>query len=356
MIAGPLDRLTTAQVVSRTLLVLAFALALAFLWRLAGFLLTPIALGLLIAYCAGPLVNLLEDRGLPRALAVAACFAAAAAVVLTIALAAWPSLSDWLHEAPVPGDDVFATRLALRMQAWEQKLVAAFPRLDWHGLFARLAAAIETQRKELMETVPSLALSALTSAGTFILAPVIALFILLDGAAMQKAVVALVPNRHFEMVLVLLHRVDRQIAAYLRGAASESVLVAILMSAVLWLAGMPKALLFGGIYGVANVIPIVGPLIGAGVGVVFTFVEPNAPTLSTLLVSYGVVYVIDAMFINPLVVGKSLNLHPLTIIVGISIGGHVAGILGMLVSIPLIAIGKAIVVTVRDLARARRPL
>jgi predicted PurR-regulated permease PerM len=64
--------------------------------------------------------------------------------------------------------------------------------------------------------------------------------------------------------------------------------------------------------------------------------------------------VLDAMLINPMVVGKNLNLHPLTIIVGISIGGSLAGILGMLVSIPFIAIGKAIINTVWDAVRRQQ--
>lgn len=347
------EPLTTAQVVSRTLIVLAGALALALVWRLVGFLLTPVALGLLISYCLGPLIDRMEDRGLPRWAAVLACYAGGFVIVGILAAALWPSVNEWLRE-PASNEDVFAQRLAERMQLWEIKLAEAFPRIDWHKNFAQLALTLETQRKELMETVPSLLLSALTNAGTFILAPVIALFFLLDGAKMQKAVVALVPNRYFETVLVLLHRVDRQIAGYLRGAASESALVAIIVSGVLWMAGMPKAILFGAIYGITNVIPIVGPMIGAGAGMLFSLVDPTAPSLSVLLASYGVVYAIDAMFINPLVVGKSLNLHPLTIIVGISIGGHAAGILGMLVSIPLIAIGKAIVVTVKDGVLARR--
>jgi predicted PurR-regulated permease PerM len=99
---------------------------------------------------------------------------------------------------------------------------------------------------------------------------------------------------------------------------------------------------------------MLGPVLGAGAGLLFSLVEPTAPSMSVLVACYGVVYLLDAMFINPLVVGKSLNLHPLAIILGISVGGHVAGILGMLVSIPLIAIGKAVFVTVAEGVRLWR--
>jgi len=118
--------------------------------------------------------------------------------------------------------------------------------------------------------------------------------------------------------------------------------------------GMPSALLFACIYGVANVIPLVGPVMGAGAGLLYALMDPSAPSLGVLAVGYLGVYVIDAMLINPMVVGKNLNLHPLTIIVGISIGGSLAGILGMLVSIPFIAIGKAIINTVWDAVRRQQ--
>ncbi len=347
--------MSTAQVLSRTLLVIvAVGLGVA-LWQLVGFLLTPVVIAFLLSYCLGPLVNLGEDRGLPRWAAVLLVFGLGFALVAGLVAGAWPSLAEWLREPPSADEtNVFASRLSERMLGWERDLQAAFPRVDWHAQFAKAHGAIESQRKELMETLPALALAALTNAGTFILAPIIALFILLEGAAMQKAVVALVPNRYFETVLVLLHRVDRQIAGYLRGTASESALVALLMSLVLWIAGMPKAWAFGLLYGVTNVIPMLGPVLGAGAGLLFSLVEPTAPSMSVLVACYGVVYLLDAMFINPLVVGKSLNLHPLAIILGISVGGHVAGILGMLVSIPLIAIGKAVFVTVAEGVRLWR--
>ena len=67
-----------------------------------------------------------------------------------------------------------------------------------------------------------------------------------------------------------------------------------------------------------------------------------------LAVVYGVVHLVDAMFISPLVMGKSLDMHPLTVIVGIAIGGTLGGILGMLAIIPLIAVGKAIATTVAE--------
>ncbi|MEW5848226.1 MAG: AI-2E family transporter [Myxococcota bacterium] len=350
----PEQELTLGQKVVRTVVALcALALVCALLWLLR-FLVTPVVLAFLMSYVLGPLVDLMEDRGLPRWAAVLICFGVGLGLLVGVGAALWPSLDTWLKETPKVGEkSVFEIQLAKRLDEWEGALSGVYHQVDWRTIFRELRDVLETQRKGLMEGLPKLALAALSNAGTFLLAPIIGLFILLDGSSMQKAVVSLVPNRYFETVLVLLHRVDRQIAAYLRGAASESGLVALLLTVALFAVGMPNALLFACIYGAANVIPLAGPVIGTGAGLLFSLLDPNAPSAGVLLAAYGAVYVVDAMFINPLVVGKNLNLHPLTIIVGISIGGNLAGILGMLVIIPLIAIGKAILGTVMDALRQR---
>lgn len=319
------------------------------------FLITPLALAILAFYVLSPLVNLMENRRVPRGVAVGLCFVALLGVVAGVGVALWPSLDAWLQQTPRPGEkSVFELQLAARLDAWELQGQRTYPQIDWHGIFENVRGVLESNRRRLMEGLPAMLTGVASSAGTFLLAPIIALFLLLDGAAMHRAVVAFVPNRSFELVLLLIHRVDRQIASYLRGAASESALVAVLLAVVLALAGMPSAILFALIYGVLNVIPLAGPLIGASAGLLYSLMDPTAPAPGVLAACYGFVCAVDAMLINPLVVGKNLNLHPLTIIVGISVGGALGGVLGMLVSIPLIAIGKAIAGTLHQAYRQHR--
>ncbi len=327
------------------------AVAVGGVWSLR-FLVTPVVLAFLIRYCLQPLVHRLEDRGVPRGVAVGLCFGGMLAAVVGLVLAVWPGLEAWLHEAPRAGErSIFEVQLAARLDAWEAAGRQAYPNVDWRALVERLNALLEAQRRQLMETLPALALAALSQVGTLVLAPLIAFFLLLEGLAMHRAAVRWVPNRWFETVVLTLHRVDRQIASYLRGAAAESALVAVLLGGALWTLGMPSALLFACLYGVLNVIPLVGPILGASAGLVYALVAPGAPGLGVLALTYGAVYAVDALLINPVVVGRSLNLHPLTIILGISIGGGLAGILGMLVAIPTIAVAKAVAATLLEAHR-----
>jgi len=326
---------------------------LAVVWALS-FLLAPVTLAFLGYYVLRPLVNVLESRGLPRQAAVLVCFGGAVAVVIAVGVVVWPSLDSWLQMPVAEDGQRFERQLSDRLGAWESAGQHAYPKIQWHSLFDSLRAVLDAQRRELMETLPTMAMSVLQRSGTFLLAPIITLFLLLDGALMRQRLVSLVPNRYFETVLVLLHRVDRQIAAYLKGAASESALVAVLLSILLGMVGMPHALLFGCLYGVLNVIPLLGPVLGAGSGLLYALMDPSAPPLALLMACYAGTYVLDAGLINPLVVGKSLNLHPLALILGVSIGGAWGGILGMLASVPAIAVARAVLGTLHEYIASRR--
>jgi predicted PurR-regulated permease PerM len=348
LIPPRVQRTLGEKVVNAILAVGALALVLGVAWLLR-FLLLPVTFALLLKYVMGPVVDTLENRGLSRSVAVGLCVTGLLAGLFAVGGIIWPSLESWLMEAP-SGDEKSAFELQLehRLDQWQATLSATYHQVHWDHVFDKLREVLQHQRKSLVEGLPAVALDVLSHGGQVVLALIITVFVLKDGWAMKKAVVALVPNRWFENVLVMLDRVDRQIAAYLIGTVAENTIVTVVLVVPLWLLGMPNALLFAVIFGVANVIPFAGPFIGASVGLFFSLLDPSAPSLGVLTLVYVVVHFVDAMLISPLVLGKTLDMHPLTVIVGIAIGGSLGGVLGMLVIIPLIAVAKAIIGTVAE--------
>lgn len=334
------------RVVNAFVVMACLALAGGVAWVLR-FMVIPVVGALLLVYVLSPIADRLENRGLKRSGAVMVCFGILALGLVGLIIGTLPSLEAWLKEAPQAGEtSAFTVQLEHRLGEWQTALAGRYPGTNWASVFEKIRHFLEKQQKALVEGLPAVALEAASHVGQLGLALVIAFFVLLDGSAMKKAVVALVPNRHFENALLMLHRVDRQISSYLIGTAIENVLVTILVAIPLWILGMPNAFLFAVIFGAANVIPFAGPFIGAFAGLLFSLLDPNAPSLGALVAVYVVVHLVDAMFINPLVMGKSLDMHPMTVIVGIAVGGTLGGVVGMLAIIPLIAIGKAIVSTV----------
>lgn len=334
------------QVVKRLtmLAVLALLIGVGLILR---FLVLPIVLAMVITYVFSPLADSLENHGFSRSTAVMVCFGILLGGFGMVAMGTWPSLETWLQEAPAKGEtSAFELQLEHRLDQWQAALSAKYLQVDWQTAFQKLRHFLQHQRRSLMEEMPAMVLALLSQAGSAVLALIIAFFVLVDGSAMKRAVVAWVPNRHFENALTMLDRVDRKISAYLIGTAVENILVTVILAIPLYLLGMPNAFLFACIFGLANVIPFVGPFIGGAAGVLFAMLDPASPSIGALLAVYIVVHLIDAMLISPLVMGKSLDMHPLTVILGISVGGTLGGVAGMLVSVPLIAITKAVVTTV----------
>ncbi len=345
----PRVTLTLAEKVVRAILGVAAVGAVGAVGWLLQFLLAPVVLAVLLTYVLTPLADRLENRGLSRSRAVGMCFGLLALLAVALVAGIAPSLEHWLTMAPKGGETSdFEVQLETRIAAWEGLLLHSYPAVNWGKGFDHVREMLQHQRRMLVEGLPTMVLGALSHVGAVVLGFVIAFFALLDGAVMKKAVVALVPNRHFENALLMLHRIDRQVSAYLIGTALENLLVMGLVAVPLLALGMPNALLFAALFGAANVVPFVGPFIGASAGLLFSLLDPAAPSLLSLVVVYAVVHFVDAGVISPWIMGKSLDMHPLTVIVGIAVGGTLGGVPGMLAIIPSIAVVKAIATTVAE--------
>ena len=342
-------RPSLGQQVVRALLVLLALLGVVAVGWVLRFLVAPIVGALLLTYVLSPIADALENRGMPRWGAVMVCGGLICGVIVGVSIGVWPSLESWLKETPQEGErSVFDLQLEHRFGEWQTALSTKYPGVDWRAALGKVQGFLQHQRRTLVEGLPAMALEALSHVGAAGLSVIIAFFVLLDGSAMKRALLEYVPNRHFENALLMLDRVDRQISAYLIGTASENLLVTVVMAIALSALGMPNALLFAVIFGICNVIPFAGPFIGAAAGLLFSLLDPSAPSLGALAAVYVVVHLVDAMFINPLVMGRSLNMHPLTVIVGISVGGTLGGVVGMLAIIPMIAVTKAIAITIAE--------
>jgi predicted PurR-regulated permease PerM len=148
----------------------------------------------------------------------------------------------------------------------------------------------------------------------------------------------IIPNRYFEMTLRLLYRVQTQTSDYVRGQSLDSLANAVLISGALWILGVPYSLVIGCFAGLANAIPLVGPLVGGLAAVLLCLL--GATTTPWWLVA-GVLFAIhmfDNLFIYPRTVGGSLDLPAWIVILGIAVGGQLAGVLGMLVAVPTIGL------------------
>ncbi|NIR48528.1 AI-2E family transporter [candidate division KSB1 bacterium] len=291
-------------------------------------------IALFLAFLLDPIVNFFENRGLDRLLALVLVFA----MILLIAILGLeylaPVISQEIQqmssglEGNAPGD---------AMQLIQEKLGDKIPLLKNPRLQQELQSQIETLLSKSVSMLVGL-FSAVVSA---IMVAFITFFFLKDGRRMKKTLVSWVPNRYFEMALIILHKTSTQLGRYLRGQLLVASIVGSLSILALYLLEIRYYFFIGAMAGLANMIPYFGPLVGAIPAIIIAFVDTGSfSAVVAVAVAFASIQLIENIFVSPFIVSKSVELHPLTIIIAILIGGQLWGIFGMLLAVPTASILK----------------
>ncbi|GEO69835.1 AI-2E family transporter [Levilactobacillus acidifarinae] len=199
------------------------------------------------------------------------------------------------------------------------------------GVMSGITSGIGT----VVGTVTSVTVTAVT-------VPVMLFYMLKDGEKLMPAIRKLLPERHADQTIELLSRMNATIARYIGGQILECLFVGTFTAFGYMLIGEKYALLLGVFAGLCNLIPYVGPYIGILPALIVAF------TISTNMVLYVIIVVVvvqqvDGNLVYPNIIGRTLRIHPLTIIIILLAAGNIAGLLGMILAIPLYAVVKTVV-------------
>ena len=178
---------------------------------------------------------------------------------------------------------------------------------------------------------------------TVIIIPFAVFFLLKDGPAMMKNLFSMIPNRYFEMSLNMMYKIDQQLGGYLRGQFFDALIVGILAIIALWILDVKYFFLIGIFAGLSNMIPYVGPLVGGSAAILVVLMTGGSGiTMLLVVAAFLIIQLADNVLIQPLVVARSVDLHPLLIIFSVIIGGQFFGIMGMLLAVPATGIIKVL--------------
>lgn len=180
-----------------------------------------------------------------------------------------------------------------------------------------------------------------------IIIPFIVFYLLKDFPLLEKTVWYLTPRKWRKSGRELLKNIHISLGNYIRGQLIVCLLVAIIATVGLLIIGMPYAVILGIFIGITNVIPYFGPIIGALPVAVIAFTESTHLVLLGLMVSFGL-QLVEGNILSPLIVGKSLHMHPVLIILSLIIGAEVGGIVGLILAVPTLAVLKVLVMHTRE--------
>lgn len=297
----------------------------------------------LLSVLLSPLVNFLEHKDLKRSLAIL--------IVMVLIIA----VVGFSFSLIIPGIIRAVESLTSNLQSGAISEVSIKVEAFFEKNFNNADLA-----KNVTEKFNEIGVKLLGSLGTFfksvgsflssmVIIPFITFFLIKDGRRFNRAFISKVPNKYFELSLNILHKVGNQTGKYIQGQAIDALIVGMLSVLGLFIINLafhnpiPYFIFIGMLAGIANLIPYIGPIVGAVPALVLALFS-NPPNLGMVLLWIVIVFVIvqaiDNAFISPMVVSKSVNMHPLTVVVVVIIGGNIAGLIGMLFAVPFTGIIK----------------
>ena len=325
------------------LIVAAIALALWVLHALASLVFVLVVSGL-FAYVVAPMVRAVQRpvriAGRPRR---AHRVTAIVIVYVFLAGAASGAAMFLLPKATEQLDDMIARApgYAQSIQTWELGWSRSYDRLRIplelrrridQSVLAADEAAVTSIRGSLMAL-----LGALQDLPWLVLIPVLAFFFLKDAATIRRAVIVALPFRIRLRGHRLFEEVNATMAAYVRAQLLACALVGTLCGVGFAALGVPYAVLLGVLAGVLEFVPLVGPLLLAAVAAIVGMLHPHVPVLWSMAFLV-LLRIIEDYLIYPRLIRRGVEIHPLAVIVAVLAGAELAGVAGMFLAIPTVAI------------------
>lgn len=224
--------------------------------------------------------------------------------------------------------------------------------------------SIDTWIRQLTDTVGAVIGSVAGSLGrvlAFIISGLFTLFIalflyvfmLIDGGKLASAIVRWVPGTYEQDARQILHDMHETIKRYVRAQLIVCTFVGFFATIALWLLDVPFFLPLGIFIFATNIIPYFGPFLGAAPAVLIAFIDEPVKAIY-VIVAITIIQQLDANVISPLVQGKSLRVHPITITLVLLVAGRLAGIVGMLLAVPFYAVLKVTFLNLQKLYQLRK--
>jgi predicted PurR-regulated permease PerM len=285
---------------------------------------------LIVAAAMLPAAGALERYRVPRGVTVLAIYGGAAGILALVGRLLWPALTEqwrqFLAQLPRLVDHLrgWLGGLDLPSGPWPPALPEFKPET-----FQGLVGVLVSNTLQVTAGAVGFVLGLVTIA-------VIAAYLVIDADRIGTTLLALLPPRARKPAAALAPRVLARIGGYVRGQLLSSLCVGAVLAAGLALLGVRYALLIGVLAAVLNVVPFVGSLVAAVLGILSALNQSPGLALATAALFWGT-NALEGKFLAPHFVGRATGLHPLAVLLALFAGAHLAGLIGALVAVPCVA-------------------
>jgi len=314
---------------------LVFGVAAVVASRITHLLMMLIAAAI-IAYIFSSVICAFERLGIKRSVAVILLFVLATVFVVAADLIFIPDLKQEIMNSYTKFPE-FSRQIQDALLLTAQSSAEKYPFIESSimkllddvfgpsGFLERTLSASEI----LMQATPFIM--------ALILVPFFVFFLLKDWPGVMKRAIDWVPPSYVETTISVIAEINILVGKYLRGLAGDCFVIGVLASVGLWLIGINYPIMLGIVSGVANIIPYLGPILGCMISSLVALMQYQSfdPVLN-VVVLYLAVKLLDDLVIQPLMIGKSVHLHPMLLVITLIVGEKLFGIMGMILGVPFV--------------------
>ncbi|MBC1728392.1 AI-2E family transporter [Listeria seeligeri] len=305
----------------------------------------PIVLAGISYYLFNPVIDWLEKKKWKRGWAIALLYLVIIGLIILLFSFVIPAVKDQIIS-------LFKTFPGY----WDQ-ITQKFNEFSQSSLFDQLKDKLSTNMSDIMKTLSekgtSVLNSAITSVGSIVgtvtevvlaivTTPLVLFYLLKDGKKLPDFLLKMLPVNGRAHTRQVLGEANHQISSYIRGQIIVSLCIGILLFIGYLIIGLPYGLTLAIIAACTSIVPYLGPAIAITPAIIIAIVT-SPWLLVKLIIVWCVVQLLEGKFISPQVMGKTLKVHPITILFVILIAGNLFGVLGVIFAVPGYAVLKVIV-------------
>ncbi|MBS2970344.1 AI-2E family transporter [Metabacillus sp. KIGAM252] len=315
----------------------------------------PMLIAGVLFFIFSPIVRFLEKNRVPRTLAILIIYLIFIGLIVMLGAIAGPLLSEQVTDL-FNNFPNYVTELTQFIQSLSQSTWFKWIMTQDYVSIEKIEQSLTNFASQLPQNLTASITAVLGVVTNITLAivtvPFILFFMLKDGHKFPVQAVRVLPNTYRHEGIKIFHDLYDTLAAYIQGQLLVSIFVGTGCFIGFSIIGLDYALILGIAVSVSNIIPYLGPFLGATPAVVIGLLDsPTKGLLAALVVL--VVQQIDGNLLSPLIIGKRINTHPLTIILLMIGAGSFGGIIGMILAVPTYAVLKATILNLTRLIRLR---
>lgn len=307
-------------------------------------ILTPLFIGIVIAWLLNPVVNYMQKKGIRRIIGVSLSYVVLIAIIYLILNSiiplAYNQISDLSQLVP---------KILSNIESIIDKILGHFNNIDAINvseLKDKIVGVADGYANGIYNDLPNhivdIVRGFISGAGTFLIGMIIGFFLLLGFNNVGDSLMIFIPGKFQESTKELTSKITKALRGYVNGALFDASIIFVACSIAFALIGLKSPILFALFCALMNVIPYAGPYIGGFPAILVAFSQGMGVGIGVTL-SIVIIQALEGNIMSPIVMSKTTKLHPVTIIVGLLIFGHFFGIVGMLLSTPIISVGKVVI-------------